>query len=114
MTGKMDKESDQWMLKVTRNGQVMATVGLNGHDLRKPAARGALVDELVSKLGLDFVRQIAEGGAPGLKYALDYREVQGIMVPTKRRVYAYDAQKQKVSAPLLVAIDIHEIAFDSN
>jgi hypothetical protein len=51
------------------------------------------------------------GGAPGLNYALDYREVQGIMVPTKRRVYAYDAQKQRVPAPLLVAIDIHEIAF---
>jgi hypothetical protein len=53
------------------------------------------------------------GGAPGLNYALDYREVQGIMVPTKRRVYAYDAQKQKVPAPLLSAIDIHEIAFES-
>jgi hypothetical protein len=53
------------------------------------------------------------GGAPGLNYALDYREVQGIMVPTKRRVYAYDTQKQKIRAPLLVAIDIHAIAFDS-
>jgi hypothetical protein len=53
------------------------------------------------------------GGAPGLNYALDYRDVQGIMVPTKRRVYAYDTEKQKGPAPLLVAIDIHEIAFDA-
>jgi len=34
------------------------------------------------------------------------------MVLTKRRVYEYDAQKQKVPAPLLVVIDIREIAFD--
>lgn len=28
------------------------------------------------------------GSAPGLNHALDYHEVQGIMVPRKRRVYA--------------------------
>jgi hypothetical protein len=30
------------------------------------------------------------GGATGLNYASDYRDVDGIIVPTKRRVYAYE------------------------
>jgi hypothetical protein len=51
------------------------------------------------------------GGAPGLNYAYDYRNIDGIMVPTTRRVYAYDANEQKVPEPVLVAIDIRDIAF---
>jgi hypothetical protein len=50
-------------------------------------------------------------GARGVNYALDYRDVDGILVPTKRRVYAYDDRKNKLPAPLLVAIDFGEIAF---
>jgi len=51
------------------------------------------------------------GGAAGLNYASDYRNVDEIAVPTKRRVYALDANKQKISEPVLVAIDIRDIAF---
>ena len=51
------------------------------------------------------------GNAPGLNYAADYRSVSGVMVPTKRRVFAYDGEKQKIPEPLLVAIDIREIEF---
>jgi hypothetical protein len=51
------------------------------------------------------------GGARGVNYASDYREVDGILVPTKRRIYAYDDRKNKVPAPLLIAIDISDIAF---
>jgi hypothetical protein len=51
------------------------------------------------------------GGAAGLNYAFDYRKVDGIVVPTKRRVYAPDANKQKIPDPVLVAIDILQIAF---
>ena len=51
------------------------------------------------------------GGARGVNYASDYCDVGGILVPTKRRVYAYDDQKKKISEPLLVAIDFTEIAF---
>ena len=50
-------------------------------------------------------------GHRGVNYASDYREVDGIMVPTKRRVYAYDDRKNKIPALLLVAIDIGDIAF---
>jgi len=49
------------------------------------------------------------GGAPGLNYASDYREVDGIFLPTKRRVYAYKDDYQLVKEPLLVSIDMAEI-----
>ena len=51
------------------------------------------------------------GGASGLNYAADYRNVDGIVVATKRRVYAADANKQKIPEPVLVAIDIRDISF---
>jgi hypothetical protein len=49
------------------------------------------------------------GGATGLNYASDYRDVDGIIVPTKRRIYAYEGDYQLVKEPLLVAIDMGEI-----
>ena len=47
-----------------------------------------------------------------MNYASDYRNVNGISVSMKRRVYSYDAAKRKIADPVLVAIDIHEIAFN--
>ena len=49
--------------------------------------------------------------ASGLNYAGDYCNVDGIVVPMKRRVYACDANKRKVPDPGLVAIDISYISF---
>jgi hypothetical protein len=49
------------------------------------------------------------GGATGLNYASEYRDVDGIMVPTRRRVYAYEGDYQLLKEPLLVAIDMGEI-----
>jgi hypothetical protein len=49
------------------------------------------------------------GGATGLNYASDYRNVEGIIVPTKRRIYAWQGDYQVVKEPLLVAIDMREI-----
>jgi hypothetical protein len=51
------------------------------------------------------------GGSAGLNYAADYRNVDGIVVPTKRRVYSPDAHRQKIPDPVLVSIDISDIAF---
>jgi len=51
------------------------------------------------------------GGASGLNYAAEYCNVDGIVVPMKRRVYASDANKQKIPDPVLVAIDISYISF---
>ena len=50
------------------------------------------------------------GGATGLNYASDYRDVDGIIVPTKRRVYAWEGDYQLVKEPLLVAIDMGEVS----
>ena len=36
------------------------------------------------------------GGATGLNYASEYRDVDGIIVPTKRRIYAYEGDYQLV------------------
>jgi hypothetical protein len=49
------------------------------------------------------------GGSPGLNYASEYRNVEGIVVPARRRVYAYQGNYQPVMEPLLVAIDMQEI-----
>src|SRR6202142_3840555 len=49
------------------------------------------------------------GGATGLNYAFDYRNVEGIVIPTKRRVFAYEGDYQPVTEPLLVAIDMGAI-----
>jgi hypothetical protein len=56
----------------------------------------------------DFTIDIL-GGAPGMLYATDYRDVDGIMIPTTRRGYAWQGDYQLVPEPLLVAIDIGEI-----
>jgi len=40
---------------------------------------------------------------------LDYRNIDGIMVPSKRRVYAYEGDYQLVKEPLLVKIDMGDI-----
>ena len=52
------------------------------------------------------------GNAPGPNYASDYRTANGIVVQHKRRVFGYDSKSEKVTKPLLVAIDIHEIEFN--
>ena len=49
------------------------------------------------------------GGATGLNYASEYRDVGGIIFPTQRRIYAYEGDYQPVWDPLLVGIDMGEI-----
>jgi hypothetical protein len=51
------------------------------------------------------------GGAPGANYTTDYRTFQGIKMPTKRRIYAYDDAMRKVPDPLLVSIDFGKLSF---
>ena len=52
------------------------------------------------------------GGAKGANYASEYLAVDGLMLPTRRRVFAYDDARQKVSEPTLVSIDLSEIHFE--
>jgi hypothetical protein len=56
----------------------------------------------------DFTIDIL-GGATGLLYATGYRDVDGIIIPTTRRGYAWQDDYQLVPEPLLVAIDMGEI-----
>jgi hypothetical protein len=51
------------------------------------------------------------GGATGANYPTDYRTFQGIAMPTRRRIYAYDDAMQKVPDPLLVSLDFGELSF---
>lgn len=51
------------------------------------------------------------GGASGANYVMDYQEFQGIQMPTKRRIYAYDDNREKVPEPLLVSLDFGQITF---
>lgn len=46
------------------------------------------------------------GGATGANYALDIEEFDGIKVPTRRRIWAYDEHGEKVPEPLLVSVDV--------
>ena len=52
------------------------------------------------------------GGATGLNYAYDYREVGGLQFFTKRRVYAYEGDYVLVPEPLLVDIEIARISLE--
>jgi hypothetical protein len=71
--------------------------------------------EQISCFGPDFLLRRHDytvdilGGATGLNHASDYRNVDGIIVPVTRRVYAYEGGYQLVKEPLLVAIDMGEI-----
>jgi len=96
-----EEDGEQWRaLKVTFPGSIA------GH-----------TRDQVSYFGPDGLLRRREytvdvlGNAPGLNYASDYRTTNGIVVPHKRRVFAYDSKKRKVAEPVLVAIDIQEIEF---
>jgi len=52
------------------------------------------------------------GGATGLNYAYDYREVDGLQFFTQRRVYAYEGDYVRVPAPVLVNIDVSRITLE--
>jgi hypothetical protein len=51
------------------------------------------------------------GGAQGANYAFEYRAVEGVMLPTRRNVFAYDDARHKIDEPILVSIDLSEIHF---
>ena len=56
----------------------------------------------------DFTIDIL-GGATGMLYATDNHDVDGIIIPTTRRGYAWHGEYQRIPEPLLVAIDMGEI-----
>jgi hypothetical protein len=51
------------------------------------------------------------GGTPAAHYVSDYDEVAGIRVPTKHRIFPRSPDGQSLGEPLVVSIDLSEIAF---
>jgi hypothetical protein len=49
------------------------------------------------------------GGATGSNFASEYRDIDGIIVAAKRRIYAHEGDYQIVKEPLLVSIDLEGI-----
>jgi hypothetical protein len=52
------------------------------------------------------------GGATGLNYAYDYKQIGGLQFFSKRRVYAYEGNYVRVPEPLLVNIDVSRITLE--
>jgi hypothetical protein len=52
-----------------------------------------------------------QGGSGGAHFMSDYAQVSGIMLPTKHRIFPRGADDQALTEPLLVSIDLSEIAF---
>jgi hypothetical protein len=51
------------------------------------------------------------GGSGAAHYITGYTKVAGIMVPTRHRIFPRQPGGQALSEPLLVSIDVSEIAF---
>jgi hypothetical protein len=51
------------------------------------------------------------GGGPAVHYPSEYREFDGIMVPTRRRVYVRNPDGSPVLDSVSVAIDVTDATF---
>jgi hypothetical protein len=58
----------------------------------------------------DYDIEIA-GGTSGAHYISDYAKVAGIMVPAKHRIFPRTPDGQALSDPLMVSIDVSDVAF---
>jgi hypothetical protein len=65
-------------------------------------------DGLLRRHDYDIVIQ---ANAPGAHYFAEYTEVAGIMVPTRHRIMPRTPDGQSLDEPVLVSIDLSEIAF---
>lgn len=95
----MESDGETW-----RRLQVTFPDHIKSHSRRQISCFGP--DGLLRRH--DFTIDIL-GGATGLLYASGYRDVDGIVIPTTRRGYAWQGDYQRVPEPLLVAIDMGEI-----
>ena len=58
----------------------------------------------------DYDIEIA-GGTSGAHYLSDYGKVAGIMIPAKHRIYPRAPDGQALDDPLMVSIDVSDVAF---
>jgi hypothetical protein len=57
----------------------------------------------------DYDVEIA-GNTPGAHFIVEYKDVAGIMFPTKRRIFPRQADGTASPEPLVVSIDLSDIA----
>jgi hypothetical protein len=58
----------------------------------------------------DYALEIC-GGAKGAHYVYNHKEFDGIVVPTKRRVYSPGPDNKPMPEPVIIAIDLSEVWF---
>lgn len=58
----------------------------------------------------DYTVEVS-GGSRATHYVSNYKEFDGIMVPTKRRVYVPGPDNKPLPEPLIVSIDLSEVKF---
>ena len=68
------------------------------------------IDETGLLRRLDYSVDIL-GGGPAVHYPSRYREFDGIMVPTHRRVYVRKADGTPVRDSVSVAVDVTDVSF---
>ena len=59
---------------------------------------------------MDYDVEIS-GNIPAAQYVFDYREYQGIKLPTRRMVYSRDMDGQYIHEPLIVSIELLNVQF---
>jgi hypothetical protein len=52
------------------------------------------------------------GGAGAAQYVFDYKDFNGIMMPTRRNIYALQDNNQYVAEPVLVTIKVLDVDFE--
>lgn len=94
-----DEKGESWRRLRIRFPETIAT-----HSTEQTLYVGA--DGLLKRH--DYNVEIA-GDTPGAHFVSDYVEVEGLMFPTKRRIYPRQPDAQAMSEPLVVSIDLDQI-----
>ena len=94
-----DEKGESWRRLRIRFPEAIAT-----HSTEQTLYVGA--DGLLKRH--DYNVEIA-GDTPGAHFVSDYVEVEGLMFPTKRRIYPRQPDAQAMSEPLVVSIDLDQI-----
>lgn len=94
-----DEQGERWRRLRIRFPETIAT-----HSTEQTLYVGA--DGLLKRHDYDV--EIA-GNTPGAHFMSDYVEVQGVMFPTKRRIFPRQPDGQAMAEPLVVSIDLDQI-----
>ena len=93
------------------NGQILRTLLVTYPDTVVAHTRQqTYFDDAGLLRRLDYAVDIL-GSSPAVHYPSRYREFDGIMVPTRRRVHPVDADGNVAEEPFLVTIDLDRITF---